>query len=147
MRDANNKSLLPEKVGNDAEDLFGRKQDEDNILDNLEYIKIFLNEIKNVGLLKDAILVLSWGDDTTGPQVRVFDLTSESSQVTLEGDAISTPFSPVFEILLPRDDPNNPLSPASVIIAKDTDENKAGNQLDFNIAIEAKLDLNYKVEF
>ncbi|GHT69336.1 hypothetical protein FACS1894110_18590 [Spirochaetia bacterium] len=133
------KNLMP-APGAEAGDLFGRRPgDEDNILKNLESLKFILNRFTNNILPDDPDDTLLVIDGGSGSAAWGFDFDPDSAkEVLIDPNDLPNPFNPKFEILLKK---NAGADPIFSITPKEE------KKLDFNIAVEAMADLDYKIKF
>jgi hypothetical protein len=126
---------LPDSIG--AGDLFGRtgENKEDDLLNNIDSVKVILNNVQNTAI-PGLVLVISatnWQD--------IIELADgKSSEFKVSMDKLPYPFSPEFELLLERENPDG-TSPGTLKIGPFNDM-----KLDFSLAIEAKAKIDQKIE-
>jgi hypothetical protein len=119
-------------------DLFGRKEDEENYLKYIQYVKISLKfsgaDINIIDPGKLAVLVTPKNGSS-----RLMEKFENNASLMLTGDALSTiPFSPEFTVLLKKEENENfgsfrilrPLVP----------------KFDFKLYVEAKAALEYTLD-
>jgi hypothetical protein len=90
-------------VPEDGKDIFMRSGDDDDILNNLETVKIVLSGIENniFQLDKLSILVANTGSEAYSDYLH---FSETNPTLTINMDELPFPFSPKFEILLKKDD-------------------------------------------
>jgi len=140
LKNADGNSLFPEP-GED--DLFGRSGDGDDFFSNINSVTILVRKLRNTIIGNDNVFVLIKSDkDPSTPFLRMFeiDLTRpESKEMILYAD-LPNPFTPSFELILPKDPGQNH---ATLWIRRQA----AGVTpvFDFLFAVEARTDLNIKL--
>lgn len=124
---------LPDSIG--SGDLFGRTGKADDLLNNIDYVTIKLNNVVNT-ILPNLALSIS-----AGTWNRKIDLRNgNNTEVKLDMDELPYPFSPTFEMLLPKDDPAGSLT--GTLKVGPFDQMK----LDFFLTVEAKAEINQTIE-
>ncbi|MDR3170840.1 MAG: hypothetical protein LBU17_04335 [Treponema sp.] len=124
--------LLPD-TGDD--DLFGRTGKEDDLFESLDYVKIYLNDCHNT-IVKDGFSISIIAGKTYS---NVLTLNNgESDSIKIDLDELPYPFSPKFEILIPKSDG---MDYGTLSIGSGTAE------FDFSLVVEAKAKINQTITF
>ena len=125
------------------EDLFAREGTDDDLLSNIEMVKISLKNIEK-GVIDGNIAVLVVNHDYNTGVDSFFDLIDfdgPDPSLTLNMDDLPFPFTPRFEILLKNETGEEH---AVLRIKRQGPDSKP---FGFFLTVEARADLNYTVEF
>jgi hypothetical protein len=114
-------------------DLFGRKDDEDNLLNEINFVEIFLKEVNITITEKDKLMLLVKNKD----DYKLLEFKDRES-LKYEGDLLSKPFSPEFSVLLKKDTATS----GSFNVLR-TDNPK----FDFKLDVNAKAKVDYTIKF
>ena len=123
-------------------DFFAREGNDDDLLSNVEMVKITLINIEK-GVIdgKLAILVVNPDHNTGKVKKHLINIDSPDPSLTLYMNDLPFPFTPKFEILLKNE------------LGEDYAEFKIKHRepgdkpFGFSLTVEARADLNYTVEF
>jgi hypothetical protein len=125
-------------------DLLGRTGDGDDMFGDIEYLKIWVLASGFKNDIIDGLVLGVYNTPKEGPVATdILDLAELKSSNTDQDIELTPdyPFSPTFEILIPKPSANKP---GTIKVPHQDAGTKP--ELDFKIAVEAKTALDYKID-
>ncbi|AEF83992.1 hypothetical protein TREPR_0038 [Treponema primitia ZAS-2] len=130
-----NLSALPDPDSND--DMLNREEGEDNLFESLKEAKIIINQVQNDVI--DGLILAVKTKDPDHKKAEVIPLNDGNFQIiTFTPSDLAIPFNPGFLLLVKSSDPNLTVKR----VASDADP-----KFDFNLALQARTDLNISQKF
>ena len=138
--------LIPDmEEEEDSGDLLGRTGSEDDLLNNLEWVRINFNNFKNDIFDADlVIVVVNYDEDGQLNYSNDIPFGSANSYLEIDMDELPNPFNPKFEVLLKKDENAGVYEDyATLKIKRMAEDNET--KFDFFLTVEVKTDLNIDI--
>jgi hypothetical protein len=117
-----------------GDDLFGRKEGDDNLLKDIEYVEIVLKDVDITLIDKNNLAVLINNKN----DYRLLNFVDNTS-LKFSGESLGIPFNPEYNILLKKDEGKNYGSLA--LLRSDNPK------FDFKIVVNAKARIEQTINF
>jgi hypothetical protein len=122
-------------LANTGDDLFGRKDGEDNLLDEVEFVEITIKGINITIIDKECLAVLVKNNN----DYRMLEFR-ENASLKFDKEFLRIPFSPEFNVLLKKDIPGTS-SGSFTILRSDNPK------FDFRLELNAKANIEQTITF